>query len=94
MANMKRFKATVKGRVQGVSFRHYAQLEAQRLGVMGWIANHRDGSVRVVAEGPETKLKQFEKFLHQGSPHAQVREIDINWLPPTGEFTHFSIKWL
>ena len=94
MAINKRFQATVHGRVQGVSFRHYTQVEAQRLGVSGWVANQRDGTVRVVAEGPESALKQFEKFLHEGSPYAQVSHLDIVWGTATNEFSHFSIKWL
>lgn len=94
MAQFKSFQATVYGRVQGVSFRHYTQLEAQRLGVKGWVANQRDGSVRVVAEAEEQVLQQFEQFLHTGSPYANVSRVDINWEPATDEFTHFSIKWL
>jgi len=94
MAQFKRFQATVYGRVQGVSFRHYTQLEAQRLGVRGWVANQRDGSVRVVAEGDEKVLLQFEQFLNTGSPYANVSRVDIEWEPAAGEFTHFSIKWL
>jgi acylphosphatase len=94
MTQLKRFQATVHGRVQGVSFRHYTQLEARRLGVTGWVANQRDGTVHVVAEGSEKALQQFEYFLRQGSPAAQVAQLEIFWEPVTGEFTHFSIKWL
>lgn len=94
MAQIKRFHATVHGRVQGVSFRHFTQLEAQRLGVMGWVANHQDGTVRVVAEGPENVLLQFEKFLRNGPPTADVSQLDVVWKAATGEYSHFSITWL
>lgn len=94
MTQIKRFQATVHGRVQGVSYRHYTQLEARRLGIRGWVANQKDGSVRVVAEGTEKMLQKFEEFLRQGSPAAQVSHLEIVWQPITGKFTHFSIKWL
>jgi acylphosphatase len=90
----KQFEATVHGRVQGVSFRYYTRREAQRLGVMGWVANQRDGSVRVLAQGPEEVLDRFIDFLHHGPPAALVKKVDVTWIEPSETFSQFSIRWL
>ena len=91
---IKRLEATVYGRVQGVNFRYYTQKEAQRLQLTGWVANQRNGTVKVVAEGPEDTLKAFIEFLHKGSPAARVERVELSWLPATGEFNRFKVRWL
>ena len=44
-----RLHAVVHGRVQGVSFRYYTTRAAQRLVLIGWVANRWDGAVRARA---------------------------------------------
>ncbi|PID84730.1 MAG: acylphosphatase [Chloroflexi bacterium] len=88
-----RIEAQIYGKVQGVSFRHYTQKKASHLNLTGWVANVSDGSVRVVAEGEEDKLKQLIIFLHIGSPFAQVDQVDVSWTPATGHFHQFSVRW-
>jgi acylphosphatase len=90
----KRLEATVFGYVQGVYFRQTTQQEAQRLGIAGWVANEPGGTVRVVAEGPAQALEQLAGFLHVGPPAARVERVQINWLPATGEFNQFQVRWL
>lgn len=90
----KRLSATVHGVVQGVSFRHYTRLEAQRLRLAGWVANHPDGTVRAVAEGSEGSLQRFVSYLHQGPPMARVTAVDVTWSEASGEFSNFSIRWM
>ena len=73
---MKQLEATIYGRVQGVSFRYYTQREAERLGIVGWVANQYDGTVKVIAVGSESVLQQLKLFLHRGSPMAYVELVD------------------
>ncbi len=47
--NAKRYM--VRGRVQGVGFRAFAQREAHALGIAGWVRNHPNGDVEVYAVG-------------------------------------------
>lgn len=89
-----RLDATVTGHVQGVSFRYYTQRQAQRLGLVGWVANQPDGSVKVVAEGPESAIDAFVSFLHSGSPHAAVDRVVADRAPASGEFSAFRIQGL
>ena len=90
----KQLQATIYGRVQGVSFRYYTQREASKIGVVGWVANQWDGTVRTVAEGEESQLQQFLQYLHKGSPHAHVTQVDTIWTNASGEFDHFEIRTL
>lgn len=90
----KRMEATVYGHVQGVYFRQATQQAARRLGLSGWVANERDGTVRVVAEGEEATLEQLLDFLHDGPPSARVERVQTNWLPASGEVDAFQVRWI
>jgi acylphosphatase len=89
---MQRLTALVHGHVQGVAFRNYTQREAKRLKVTGWVTNLPDGTVKVVAEGPDEALTQLEKWLHKGSPWARVDQVDAEWSDATGEFGRFAVQ--
>ncbi len=90
---MQRMTAIVHGRVQGVNFRYFTLQEARRLGLTGWVANRPDGTVEVVAEGPENALASLERWLHRGSPAARVERVDVQWSPASGEFSRFQIRY-
>jgi acylphosphatase len=81
---MKAIHFKVSGRVQGVWFRAYTQDAATRNGLLGWVRNLRDGRVEGWAEGEEAHLEQLITFLHQGSPHARVDDLEVEWVEPEG----------
>ena len=83
--------AIVHGRVQGVNFRYYTRLQAQALGVTGWVMNRPDGTVEVTAEGPRPALDQLLAFLEHGPSHAEVTRVDAEWRPPGRRFSEFRI---
>jgi acylphosphatase len=84
-----RLHAIVHGIVQGVSFRHYTTQKARELKLTGWVMNHRDRTVEVVAEGNRENLEALHSWLHEGSPEAVVDRVDATWQTATGEFTGF-----
>jgi acylphosphatase len=88
-----RLHAIVHGRVQGVNYRYYAVRTAQRLRLTGWVANRWDGTVETVAEGQREVLDEFQGFLRHGSPSAMVERVDARWETPTGEFSHFGVRY-
>ncbi len=89
-----RVHARVFGRVQGVNFRYYTTRTARRLGLTGWVANRRDGTVEAVAEGERSALDEFVDFLHRGSPAASVDEVDVDWGDPSGGFDSFRVRYV
>lgn len=80
----------ITGRVQGVGYRYFAQSEARRLGLSGWVRNRREGAVEVLAEGPPDQLERFEQRLRQGPSAARVDAVQRQPGPPhtlpSGEF--------
>lgn len=88
----RRLEAVVTGRVQGVGFRWHVLHEASALGLDGWVANLRDGSVRCVAEGPDPDLELLLAALRAGPPGARVAAVTVSWLPPAGEPSGFRIR--
>ena len=75
---------TVRGRVQGVSFRWYAVQEARRLGVTGWIRNDPDGSVRCHVEGDDAAVDAMVEWCHHGPSYASVRHVAVTEARPIG----------
>lgn len=66
----------VNGHVQGVAFRVGAQSEARRLGLGGWVANRRDGSVAGMVCGAAGVVEAFRAWLQQGPPAARVEAVE------------------
>jgi acylphosphatase len=89
---VKRFRAIVSGRVQGVGYRASAAHEARRLGVQGWVRNRPDGTVEVDAQGDETVLEFFLVYLRQGPLGARVKLVDVEWLPALSDLGSFEIR--
>jgi acylphosphatase len=88
-----RVRLTIVGRVQGVWFRDSTRQEAVRLGVTGWVRNRPEGSVELVAEGPDREVRELVAWCHHGPPAArvtQVRETTEQW---RGEFKSFDIAF-
>lgn len=67
----------IRGRVQGVSFRAFAQEEAQQRGIRGWVVNLPDGSVEAALHGPGAALGELVGRLRQGPPAAAVDGLDV-----------------
>ena len=67
----------VSGRVQGVFFRGTTQMTARNLGLCGFAKNLPDGRVEVVACGELASLKQLQRWLWQGPPHARVDHVAV-----------------
>ena len=72
----------VRGRVQGVGFRYFAQRAADDLGLTGYVRNLDDGRVEVYATGPEEKLSELAGHLHRGPRWAEVHGVDEEQAEP------------
>jgi len=66
----------VRGRVQGVGFRYFAQSAAAELGLTGYARNLDDGRVEVYAVGTAAKLAELAGLLHRGPRWADVRGVE------------------
>jgi len=91
MSGTKAVDVRVEGRVQGVNFRAWTQVEAQGRGLAGWVRNEADGSVRAHLEGDAAVVDEMLAALHKGPPAAVVREVTVQDTDPDGA-THFDIR--
>jgi len=66
----------IRGRVQGVGYRYFAQHAATTLGLTGYTRNLDDGRVEVYAVGPEAKLSELAGILHAGPRWSDVRGVE------------------
>jgi acylphosphatase len=88
----KRLHAMVEGRVQGVGFRNFVELQALSLDLTGWVRNLYSGEVEVIAEGPESALEFFLRDLESGPSHAHVQKVNAEWSKSQEEFSSFDIR--
>ena len=66
----------IRGRVQGVGFRYFAQRSAAQLGLAGYARNLDDGRVEVYAIGPEEVLSELAGLLRRGPRWADVHGVE------------------
>jgi acylphosphatase len=66
----------IRGRVQGVGFRYFAQSAATSLGLSGYVRNLDDGRVEVYACGNEDQLRELAGLLHNGPRWSDVRGVE------------------
>ena len=82
----------LRGRVQGVGFRWWAQRTARSLGLRGWVRNCADGTVEIVLAGAKDAVGEMVSRLREGPGSAQVRSLEEMGAPdsvPSGfEIAH------
>jgi acylphosphatase len=69
----------ISGRVQGVGYRAWAQGEAERLELVGWVRNTPDGRVEGEAEGPREAVERFLERCRSGPTFSRVRDVEVTW---------------
>jgi acylphosphatase len=62
----------VHGRVQGIGFRAFVEIEALRRGIEGWVRNRRDGSVEAVFAGEADVVAAMIEACQRGPLGARV----------------------
>jgi acylphosphatase len=66
----------IRGRVQAVGYRAFAEYTALDHGLAGWVRNRRDGTVEAVLAGPAAAVAQAIEAYRRGPPGARVERID------------------
>jgi acylphosphatase len=72
----------VRGRVQGVGYRAWAEYAALKRGLEGWVRNLSDGSVEAVFAGPARVIGEMMEICRHGPPGAWVDKIDHHETDP------------
>jgi len=69
-------RITISGQVQGVGFRYYTKLQADKLGITGWVRNLDDGRVETCICGSEDQLTRMQTWLKHGPESAKITHFD------------------
>ena len=90
---MKKIRAIVSGKVQGVGFRMSTLRKARQIGVTGYVLNLMNGDVEIVALGKAEKVDALLKWAELGPPSAIVNNLEIEVVANDGEeFEDFAIR--
>ena len=82
----------IRGGVQGVGYRFFAQRAAAEHQVVGYVRNEPDGSVEVLAEGPASNVEAFKNELAAGPQWSRVEQVEEITLGPSGRYTSFRVE--
>jgi acylphosphatase len=72
---MRAVAVRIQGRVQGVWYRGWTVLEAERRGLRGWVRNRNDGSVEALFIGPDETVADMVAACREGPPAARVTAV-------------------
>jgi acylphosphatase len=89
---MRTLHITVRGLVQGVGYRFYAQRQASALGIAGTVRNLPNGDVEVVAQGPDSAVAAFLEALRRGPLGSHVEEVATREMPDAALLSGFHIR--
>jgi acylphosphatase len=81
----------LRGRVQGVGFRHFARGVARELGLVGRVRNLPDGDVEIEVAGEPEKVEEFKGWMRRGPPGAAVAGLREEPLPLEPAWDRFEI---
>ena len=72
---MVRYYIIFEGRVQGVGFRYFCQMNASTLNLTGWVHNMSNGMVDMEVQGDENTIQKFISIINQGNYFIKVTSI-------------------
>ena len=72
---MVRYFIICEGRVQGVGFRYFCQLNASELNLTGYAHNLDNGMVEIEVQGTEENIKIFVETIRKGNFFIRVNNL-------------------
>lgn len=79
---MKAYHIVITGHVQGIGYRYFVRMAANRLGIFGWVRNCSDGSVEMHGEGDEASLDRFMNEIRKGPSGLVLKSFTATEAPP------------
>lgn len=77
----------IEGRVQGVWYRGAMCIEAEALGITGWVRNRVDGTVEAMIQGAPKAVEAMIEWAWRGPERARVTDIEVT--EGEGKFDRF-----
>ena len=80
------------GRVQGVGFRYYTYILANKYELKGWVKNLPDGNVEIMVQGRKERVENLRRYLIKGNMFIKVRELQEK-IVDEEEFSDFEVRY-
>lgn len=90
---MYRYSLVFHGRVQGVGFRYFAQSNALKYSITGFVKNEYDGTVSMEAQGSENDLLNFIDILSKGNMFIRVDNVIKEKISVIEDENKFKVKY-
>ncbi|MDV4152554.1 acylphosphatase [Clostridium sp. AL.422] len=89
---MTRYYIVADGRVQGVGFRYYCQMNATNLNLTGWVHNMSNGMVEMEVQGNDNSLLRFISIISRGNYFIKITSLSKKEIAVIPDETKFKIK--
>ena len=89
--DLKAVEVRITGRVQGVNYRGWTRMEAERLGVDGWVGTRRTAPFRHCSSERKTAVAAMMDLSGIRPPAARVAEVSFRPADPAGARAGFRI---
>lgn len=93
MAEIKRYKAALTGRVQGVGLRVFTKENAEKLNLTGWVKNMADGTVNLEVQGDDAQITKLVDVIKKGNFIIKVDTFKSEEIPVVENEAAFIIKY-
>lgn len=90
---MERFYLRFTGRVQGVGFRFFTAMNAERCQLTGWVKNMPDGSVTAEVQGTRLQIGKFLSLIQQGNRFIRIDQIKKEARPLAEGEKQFHVRY-
>lgn len=91
---MKRYHVIVEGQVQGVGFRGFVTLQAQKRKLTGSVKNMSNGMVEIFVQGEEADIDSFLAAVAKGDGRfIRVDDITVKQTEVKPDEKRFSYGW-
>ncbi|MBR3365184.1 MAG: acylphosphatase [Solobacterium sp.] len=91
---MKRYHVIVEGQVQGVGFRGFVTLQAQKRRLTGSVKNMSNGMVEIFVQGEEADIDSFLAAVAKGDGRfIRVDDITVKPTEVKPDEKRFSYGW-
>jgi len=81
----------ISGFVQGVGFRQFIKINADKLELKGWVRNTLDGCVEAFLQGRKEDIQKLIQISRKGPFLAEVENVEVNWEETKDKLETFEI---
>lgn len=82
----------VSGQVQGVGFRYFVKLQAQKHNIHGYAKNLCDGRVEFLLQGNDHSVRQLMNKIHIGPSSSKVDAVESQTIDTNNVYQRFKVE--